>query len=177
MSSQAEAKLAALLARTVADESLWSALAARSDDEQVRVFLSGTALHLYRRTSPVIEARLDATSPSPLDHAIAAIREVADSAALLSYRWKPEALSGLVLPPRAVIEFAIRADDVDDWAAGLGHPLALTQRDVPDGGWPTQSAHQESELGSGDLASVAATTLATYGELLEARERVGAGIF
>jgi hypothetical protein len=163
-----EADLAALLAETLADAAWWTKFAESPANGRWSKLMVARAVALYARTGPVIETRINEPKAEAIDRAVGVLREVADAAAMRSRRWTPAGGKEPRIPTRAVIELMIRLDDVDDWAAELGHPLDLPESGVPDEVWPLEDP--PPELQPDDFISVWDSIAETFDVFVNARE-------
>jgi len=162
-----EGNLARLLAETFRDDGLWRDLA--TADDTVSAMLAARAVTLYRGIWPVMDASRDADA-TPLYHAVAVIREVADAAAISAYPWteSERAEFNVWVPTRAIIELQARLYDVGEWVAEFGESLDLRHQGVPEEAWNDEPDRLDNP--GATLAENVATTLTTYGMIVEARE-------
>jgi hypothetical protein len=107
-----EQALAARLAAEYHGE-CWTTFAAGIVDEG----FAGRALDLYAFSGPWLGGEDSAPGG-----AAELLHQIADGYAMLSH---PVAVSPLPLPLKAFAEVVMRALAIDEWAAALGHPLAL----------------------------------------------------
>ena len=162
-----ERALAALLTTSLEDRDWWASVEAEECDAGVRGEAARRAVELYRTTGRLIAPRLTVDVEEPVDHAIGALREIADAWAMRSVLWTPSD-QDLRIPTRRVIELFVRLYDLDEWARGLGHPLDLDERGIPEEVWSRGAP--EAEISANDLAARFVTAVSTYMEVLGLRE-------
>jgi tetratricopeptide (TPR) repeat protein len=119
-----EERLAALLAETHTAET-WLELAVAGDDPATRERLAARATELYRRTAPWLAVDVEEWQ-APWFGAVTVLRNIADCLAMLSWESTAAERARLPLTMRELAESALRELEVDEWAAELGHPLALS---------------------------------------------------
>jgi hypothetical protein len=161
--------LVQLLDRTLRDEAFWRLIA--SPDRRASTELAGRAVSIYQRTWPLVTAMQDAEDEQPMYHALAVVRDIAAIAAASSYPWTDAELAEyeVHISTRAIIELSIRLYNVDDWAAGLGHPLELVHAtSVPEEAWLSQPGPVE-DYESG-VAEQICGLLRLYGDILDLGE-------
>lgn len=161
-----EAALAGLLADVLADSQYWAGYETATSDVAVRA-IGRRAADLYYATGLFIEQNrlLDpaGSQGKAVGKAIAAMREIADWAVLVSY--SDDYRTGeSVVPSRRAFEWLLRLDDVDSWAAKLGYRLSIADEiELPDEMW--------TNLAERDLPEVE-DFLGAWGHLARAYEKV-----
>jgi tetratricopeptide (TPR) repeat protein len=122
-----EAELAAALAKVIGKGDCWHWFE-NSDQQPPPELMADRAIELYRLTEPWAFADESAAGDAA-QFAASMLRDIADGYAMLVRRLDPTRRKGLPLPQRAESQrkqlletFAVR-----EWAADLGHPLALEE--------------------------------------------------
>lgn len=157
-----EAALAALLADVLADRGFWSEYERAASRESASA-IARRAASLYLATGAFIQENRYLDPEGQVAKAIAALREIADWAALASYApaYRSEEA---VVPTRAAFEWLIRLDGVDDWAADLGYRLPIADEELPEDVWPKVEP-DDAEVG--DFLNLWATFSRAYEKLVD----------
>jgi tetratricopeptide (TPR) repeat protein len=169
-----EELLAQELAAAMSADLWFEFLAGVADDDATRARMGARAVELFELASPWLDATGDDQAIEP-SVAAALLRDIANGHAVMSRWWPPENRAQLPLPLRALAEHAIHGFGLEDWAAELGHPLALDDdqdpEDPPRG--QTADSDEDDHLTDG-LARVVAGALDTY-DLLAVLQHSPAG--
>jgi hypothetical protein len=157
-----EAALAALLADVLADRGFWSEYEGAASRESAPA-IARRAARLYLATGAFIQENRHLDPAGQVAKAVAALREIADWAALASYASAYRSEEA-VIPTRAAFEWLIRLDRVDDWAADLGYRIPIADGELPEDLWPKEEP-DDAEVG--DFLNLWATFSQAYEKLVD----------
>ena len=132
--------------------------------------LAKVAIDIFGATQPLIELGGGDGELEPVDIALGVLQSMACGYAVLCNQWEPQELDELILPTRRTAEALIRHGHVDSWAAGLGHPLSLSEADTGERPPYKFSTAPPVPLGVERVVGNFTAIAKTYSILLDARD-------